>query len=107
MSGVCIRLLLLLRLVRLTSAVVCHTCSAAQRLKNHDKDMSHAHRLEERLRPEMSVKPSALWQKRQVQMVYVCVYLCVHALTYQFPRLLWLIHYITKCSHLCRCAAEL
>lgn len=35
-----------------------------QRVKNHQKDMEHAHFLESRLRPEMSVKPSALWQKR-------------------------------------------
>ncbi len=27
--------------------------------------MRHAHKLESKLRPEMSVKPSALWQKRK------------------------------------------
>lgn len=37
-----------------------------QRLKNHSDDMAHAHILENKLKPEMSVKPSALWQKRQV-----------------------------------------
>lgn len=35
-----------------------------QRVKNHEIDMGHAHLAESRLRPEMSVKPSALWQKR-------------------------------------------
>jgi hypothetical protein len=35
-----------------------------QRIKNHKTDMEHAHHHERRLRPEMSVKPSALWQKR-------------------------------------------
>jgi len=28
-------------------------------------DMHHAHSLEKKLRPEMSVKPSALWQRRR------------------------------------------
>ena len=36
-----------------------------QRIKNHHKDMGHAHTLERMLRPEMSVKPSALWLKRK------------------------------------------
>lgn len=35
-----------------------------QRIKNHRMDMEHAHHHEKKLRPEMSVKPSALWQKR-------------------------------------------
>lgn len=35
-----------------------------QRLKNHKKDMRHTHTMEAKLRPEMSVKPSALWQHR-------------------------------------------
>ena len=35
-----------------------------QRIKNHRLDMEHAHHHEKTLRPEMSVKPSALWQKR-------------------------------------------
>lgn len=35
-----------------------------QRFKNHRLDMTHAHVIEEKLKPEMSVKPSALWQKR-------------------------------------------
>lgn len=35
-----------------------------QRIKNHRLDMEHAHHHEKNLRPEMSVKPSALWQKR-------------------------------------------
>ena len=34
------------------------------RVQNHVKDMSHAHTMEGKLRPEMSVKPSALWHKR-------------------------------------------
>jgi hypothetical protein len=34
------------------------------RIQNHIQDMSHSHCLESKLRPEMSVKPSALWQKR-------------------------------------------
>merc|ERR1711916_390796 len=36
-----------------------------QRIKNHRMDMEHAHHHEKNLRPEMSVKPSALWQKRR------------------------------------------
>jgi hypothetical protein len=36
-----------------------------QRFKNHTKDMAHAYVMETRLRPEMSVKPSALWAKRK------------------------------------------
>jgi hypothetical protein len=36
-----------------------------QRIKNHEHDMNHAHLAESKLRPEMSIKPSALWQKRQ------------------------------------------
>lgn len=36
-----------------------------QRLRNHDMDMRHSHLLEKKLRPEMSVKPSALWLKRK------------------------------------------
>ena len=36
-----------------------------QRIKNHDKDMRHAHLADSLLRPEMSIKPSALWQKRE------------------------------------------
>jgi hypothetical protein len=35
-----------------------------QRVTNNQRDMQHAHFLEGRLRAEMSVKPSALWQKR-------------------------------------------
>ena len=34
------------------------------RVQNHVKDMTHAHTMEGKLRPEMSVKPSALWHKR-------------------------------------------
>lgn len=37
-----------------------------QRMKNHTKDMKHAHLLESRIIPELSVKPSALSQKRAV-----------------------------------------
>lgn len=36
-----------------------------QRLVNHKLDMNHAHLQEQKLRPEMSVKPSALWEKRR------------------------------------------
>lgn len=36
-----------------------------QRVGNNLRDMQHAHFLEGRLRAEMSVKPSALWQKRR------------------------------------------
>jgi hypothetical protein len=36
-----------------------------QRIKNHLKDMSHFHVLESKLKPELSAKPSALWQKRK------------------------------------------
>lgn len=36
-----------------------------QRIKNHLKDMSHFHLLESKLKPELSAKPSALWQKRK------------------------------------------
>lgn len=36
-----------------------------QRLKNHKKDMRHTHAMELKLKPEMSVKPSALWQHRE------------------------------------------
>ena len=35
-----------------------------QRICNNSNDMNHAHFLESRLKAEMSVKPSALWQKR-------------------------------------------
>ena len=35
-----------------------------QRIANNQRDMNHAHFLEGRLKAEMSVKPSALWQKR-------------------------------------------
>lgn len=35
------------------------------RLSLHQEDMKHAHIQESRLKPEMSVKPSALWQKRE------------------------------------------
>lgn len=36
-----------------------------QRITNHSRDMMHSHSGESKLRPEMSVKPSALWQKRK------------------------------------------
>lgn len=36
-----------------------------QRVTNNQRDMNHSHFLEGRLRAEMSVKPSALWQKRR------------------------------------------
>lgn len=37
-----------------------------QRVKNNTVDMAHAHKLQGRLRPEMSVKPSHLWHNRTV-----------------------------------------
>jgi hypothetical protein len=37
-----------------------------QRIKNHEQDMNHSHTMEAKLKPEMSVKPSALWQRREV-----------------------------------------
>lgn len=37
----------------------------ALRIRHHTVDMNHSHCMEEKLRPEMSVKPSALWQKRK------------------------------------------
>ena len=40
--------------------------STEQRIKNHSKDMNHSHLLESKLKAEMSVKPSALWQHRPV-----------------------------------------
>jgi hypothetical protein len=40
-----------------------------QRTSHHRKDMGHAHRMEKSLKPEMSEKPSALWQKREVFLV--------------------------------------
>lgn len=36
-----------------------------QRMDFHEVDMLHSHAAEKRLRPEMSVKPSALWAKRK------------------------------------------
>lgn len=32
--------------------------------QNHEQGMYHSHYRESKLKPEMSVKPSALWQKR-------------------------------------------
>lgn len=37
-----------------------------QRIKNHQQDMHHSHTMEAKLKAEMSVKPSALWQRREV-----------------------------------------
>jgi len=37
-----------------------------QRVLNNERDMQHAHTLQLQLKPEMSVKPSLLWSKRQV-----------------------------------------
>lgn len=37
----------------------------SQRILNNERDMNHAHASESKLRPEMSVKPSSLWQKRR------------------------------------------
>lgn len=51
---------------RMLMYIACVYIRTDQRVRNHMKDMSHAHLLETRLRPELSVKPSALWQKRQV-----------------------------------------
>lgn len=36
-----------------------------QRVKNHHKDMNHAHVLQEKLKAETSIKPSALWEQRK------------------------------------------
>lgn len=36
-----------------------------QKVLNNSKDMGHAYHLVERLKPEMSIAPSALWQKRE------------------------------------------
>ena len=44
-----------------------YVLSSNQRAAYHARDMNHAHCMEEKLRPEMSEKPSALWQKRQVR----------------------------------------
>ncbi len=38
-----------------------------QNIINHSKDMTHLHVLEDRLKPEMIVKTSALWEKRTVK----------------------------------------
>ena len=35
-----------------------------QRIKNHESDMHHSHKHESKIKPEMSVKPSAHWTKR-------------------------------------------
>jgi len=40
--------------------------SERQRITNHEKDMRHTHFMESKLKAEMSVKPSALWQHRTV-----------------------------------------
>lgn len=53
------------RLKLVVKEMIC-VCSMSQRLKNHMKDMSHAHLKESKLIPELSVKPSALRQKRPV-----------------------------------------
>ena len=45
----------------------------------HSRDMAHAHNMEDKLKPEMSVKPSALWQKRQVS-AWCSLVLCVNML---------------------------
>jgi hypothetical protein len=41
-----------------------HMSVQQQRIVNHEKDMKHSHHSENMLKPEMSVKPSATWQKR-------------------------------------------
>lgn len=35
-----------------------------QRIKNHLKDMKHTHSMESKIKPEMSIKPSAMWERR-------------------------------------------
>lgn len=35
----------------------------------HKLNMEHMHSMESKLRPEMTVKPSALWQKRKVSKI--------------------------------------
>jgi hypothetical protein len=44
------------------------------RIRHHTVDMGHSHCMEEKLRPEMSVKPSALWQKRKAS---ICMFLYI------------------------------
>lgn len=46
---------------------VLHNYRTQQRIKNNLKDMSHTHLMESRLKAEMVVKPSALWQHRDVR----------------------------------------
>jgi hypothetical protein len=47
---------------------ILHPFSNEQRIANHLKDMEHSHTMESKLKAEMSVKPSALWQRRPVRM---------------------------------------
>jgi hypothetical protein len=35
--------------------------------------MMHAHKIESKLKPEVSVKPSALWQKRAVRSFFFVI----------------------------------
>ena len=58
---------------------ICSKCSAELRTEIHSRDMAHAHNIEDKLKPEMSVKPSALWQKRQVS-AWCSLVLCVNML---------------------------
>ena len=63
-------ILLLLYPILLSSLLSFFTllsCSADVRTEIHSREMTHAHNMEDKLRPEMSVKPSALWQKRQAR----------------------------------------
>ena len=53
---------------------ICFKCSAELRTEIHSRDMAHAHNIEDKLKPEMSVKPSALWQKRQVSALCTLFY---------------------------------
>ena len=54
-------------LISIYNILITYVYSMQQRIKNHAKDMTHAHLQETRIIPEMSVKPSALSQKRPVR----------------------------------------
>lgn len=49
--------------------------SAENKMAFHKEKMDHLHFLESKLRPEMTVKPSALWQKRRVCAEYYLSFL--------------------------------
>lgn len=45
-----------------------------QRFEHHSNDMTHIHQHQLRLKPETSLEPSMLWQKRQVNLLISCYY---------------------------------